>query len=156
MDTDGRLEIYKEDKFPNLSNTGYSITSKQTTSYNCFAWAAGEDDRWWSPIDPDNMYYWVEGIAAELTMDAFIQVFQTLGYETCDNFELEESFEKIAIYATQDGEPTHAARQLANGRWTSKLGRWEDIEHELEGLVGEMYGSVKQILKRSILINSPQ
>ncbi|MHC5728665.1 MAG: DUF7689 domain-containing protein, partial [Nostoc sp.] len=31
----------------------------------------------------------------------------------------------------------------------SKLGRWEDIEHELEGLTSEMYGSVQQILKRS-------
>jgi hypothetical protein len=49
-----------------------------------------------------------------------------------------------------DGEPTHAARQLPNGKWTSKLGRWQDIEHELDGLVGEMYGTVKQILKRAI------
>ena len=52
--------------------------------------------------------------------------------------------------ATSDGEPTHAARQLPNGKWTSKLGRWEDIEHDLEGLTGEMYGSVQQILKRQI------
>jgi hypothetical protein len=49
-----------------------------------------------------------------------------------------------------DGEPTHAAQQLSNGKWTSKLGRWQDIEHELDGLVGEMYGTVKQILKRVI------
>ncbi len=49
-----------------------------------------------------------------------------------------------------DGELTRAARQLPNGKWTSKLGRWQDIEHELDGLVGEMYGTVKQILKRAI------
>ncbi len=148
MDTDGKLESYKENKFPNLSRTEYSVTSKQSRSYNCFAWAAGEEDRWWSPIDPDNMYYWVEGVAAELTMSAFIQAYKSLGYELCDNSEMEAGFEKIAIYATSDGEPTHAARQLSNGKWTSKLGRWEDIEHELEGLTGEMYGCVQQILKR--------
>jgi hypothetical protein len=73
MGTDGRLESYKENKFPNLSLTEYSVTSKQSTLYNCFAWAAGEDDRWWSPIDPDNIYYWVEGVTAELTLSAFIQ-----------------------------------------------------------------------------------
>jgi hypothetical protein len=51
-----------------------------------------------------------------------------------------------------DGEPTHAARQLPNGKWTSKLGRWQDIEYELDGLVGKMYGTVtvNQILKRAI------
>ncbi|WP_158516747.1 DUF7689 domain-containing protein [Scytonema hofmannii] len=37
-----------------------------------------------------------------------------------------------------------------NGKW-SKLDQWEDIEHELDGLTSEMYESVKQILKRSLL-----
>lgn len=32
-----------------------------------------------------------------------------------------------------------------------KLGRWKDIEHELEDLTAEMYGSVQQALKRKIL-----
>ncbi|MEG4575444.1 hypothetical protein QUA56_22590 [Microcoleus sp. N3A4] len=57
---------------------------------------------------------------------------------------------KWVLYGNPDGEPTHAARQLPNGKWTSTLGRWEDIEHELDGLTSEMYGSVKQVLKRSI------
>ncbi|BAZ15895.1 hypothetical protein NIES4071_77680 [Calothrix sp. NIES-4071] len=150
MDTDGKLEIFRENKFPNLSLTEYSVTSKQSELYNCFAWAAGEDNRWWSPIDPENINYWVEGVAVELTISAFVQAYQTLGYEVCDNSELEPGFKKIAIYGDSDGEATHAARQLPNGKWTSKLGRWQDIEHELEGLIGEMYGDVKQILKRPI------
>lgn len=119
-------------------------------SYNCFAWAAGENDPWWSPIDADNMYYWVQGVT-DVTISAFIEAYQTLGYELCSRYELEAGFEKIAIYATNDGEPTHAARQLPSGKWTSKLGRWEDIDHELEGLTGEIYGSVQQALKRKIL-----
>ncbi len=75
------------------------------------------------------MYYWVEGVTDELTMSAFIEAYQTLGYELCDNYQLESGFEKIAIYAIDDGEPIHAARQLPTGKWTSKLGRWEDIRH---------------------------
>jgi hypothetical protein len=44
---------------------------------------------------------------------------------------------------------THAARQLDNGKWTSKLGQLEDIEHEsLEALSGAVYGSVVQVLKK--------
>lgn len=149
MDTDGRLEKYKEAEFPRLAATGYRITSKASRIYNCFAWAAGEDDRWWNPLEPENPYYWIDGVPAELTVAAFIQAYQTLGYEPCDDSGLEEGFEKIALYATPDGEPTHAARQLPDGKWTSKLGRWEDIEHELDGLICEMDGAVRQILKRS-------
>ncbi|MEQ8536244.1 MAG: hypothetical protein RIB93_02065 [Coleofasciculus sp. D1-CHI-01] len=150
MVTDGRLEKYKEDEFPRLFATGYRITSKASRIYNCFAWAAGEDDRWWNPVEPENPYYWLNGVPAELTIAAFIQAYQTLGYEPCDSSDWEEGFQKIALYATPDGEPTHAARQLPNGKWTSKLGRWEDIEHELDGLISEMYGSVRQILKRPL------
>jgi len=150
MATDGRLEKYKEDEFPHLATTGYRITSKASRICNCFAWAAGEDDRWWNPVEPENPYYWPDDIPAELTIAAFIQAYQTLGYSPCDIAKLEEGFEKIALYATPDGEPTHAARQLPNGQWTSKLGRWEDIEHELDGLISEMYGSVRQILKRPL------
>jgi hypothetical protein len=144
----GKLEIYKELKYPNLSYTEYEVTSKATKAYNCFAWAAKEDDRWWSP-EPDG--FWPDGVPRELTIEAVNQVYQTLGYEPCENADLEPGFEKIAIYVTSDGEPQHAARQLPNGKWTSKLGNWEDISHELEGLANQMfYGEVKQILKRTL------
>jgi hypothetical protein len=39
-------------------------------------------------------------------------------------------------------------------KWTSKLGWLEDIEHELDGLIGDRYGVVGQILKRSRSSNS--
>jgi hypothetical protein len=48
--------------------------------------------------------------------------------------------EKICLYA-KNGKPTHAARQLSNGRWTSKLGPDEDVEHDLSDLEGRRYGS---------------
>ena len=71
-----------------------------------------------------------------------------LGYTPCDGDVLEVGQVRIALYATTTGTPTHAARQLPDGRWTSKLGRWEDIEHRLPDLEGESYGAVVQIMKR--------
>jgi hypothetical protein len=49
MAIDGELAFYKESQFPNLAKTEYRVTSSQTAIYNCFAWAAVQDDRWWSP-----------------------------------------------------------------------------------------------------------
>jgi hypothetical protein len=158
MAIDGELAFYKESHFPNLAKTGYRVTSSQTAIYNCFAWAAVQDDRWWSPREfgTGESYYWIDGVPDELTIAAFVQAYETLGYSICEDGELEEGFEKIALYATSDGEVTHAARQLPSGMWTSKLGRWEDIEHELAGLVGEMYGSVWQFLRRHSYLEEKQ
>jgi hypothetical protein len=64
--------------------------------------------------------------------------------------EAEPGFEKVALFADASGMPQHAARQLATGRWTSKLGRMEDIEHALRDLEGGIYGSVVLLLKRSV------
>ena len=56
----------------------------------------------------------------EETLDAFIQAYAKPGYQPCENEELEPAYEKIALFASSNGVPTHAARQLQNGGWTSK------------------------------------
>jgi hypothetical protein len=63
---------------------------------------------------------------------------------------LEPGSEKIAVFANAKGVPTHAARQLASGFWTSKLGVSEDIEHRLRDLEGDIYGTVALIMKRPL------
>lgn len=99
-----------------------------------------------------DLYYWPHGVPRQLTLEGYAQAFKTLGYTPCDTSEVESGFEKIAIYVDHNtGVPTHAARQLPDGKWTSKLGKLEDIEHEtLEGLTGSAYGSVRVILRRKI------
>ena len=81
-------------------------------------------------------------------MDAFRQTFAQEGYEPCDTPSLEPGHEKVAVFTNAAGAPTHAARQLLNGKWSSKLGKAEDIEHDLEALEGDEYGSVALIMKR--------
>lgn len=84
-----------------------------------------------------------------VTLEAFIRAFRSRGYEVCENGELEPAIEKVAIYALH-GEPTHAARQLPSGMWTSKLGRNIDIVHEMPVGVedGGDYGRVVQFMQR--------
>ena len=141
-------------QFPNIEFSSTKKTSESTPRYNCIAWAAEEDDRkWW----PDRMQqaYWPRGIPRQNSLEAFIKAFQTLGYEKCADGSLEEHFQKIAIYADSLSRPTHAARQLPQGGWTSKLGDWIDIRHELKGLHGTKYGAVVQFMKRPVP-RSPQ
>jgi hypothetical protein len=132
--------------FPGLAASGYRITSPPTPNYNCIAWAASRNDRWWWP-NPDA--FWPEEIPSVTTLEAFETVFRLLGYQRCASGEADPGLEKVVIFANAQGQPTHAARQLANGRWTSKLGREVDIEHETpDALNGEGYGSPVLFMSR--------
>jgi hypothetical protein len=135
--------------FPNLRTGQYKITSKDTRDYNCLAWAAGETDRKWDPTDPDE--YWPDGIDRTQKLEDFIAAYATRGYEQCNGDQFEHGYEKIAIYANQYG-CQHAARQLGNGAWTSKLGNLWDIEHlTLEGVENNNYGKAVAFMKRPII-----
>ncbi len=85
-----------------------------------------------------------------MTIHAFKQAYATLGYVECEDSSVEKGYEKIAIYA-YNGKPTHAARQLRNGRWTSKLGPNVDIEHFVPGAIERSaYGLVVAYMKRHL------
>jgi len=133
--------------FLGLVGTDYRVTSPADDEYNCIAWAATEADRWWWP-DPLGTSYWPDGVMRAETTEAFIAAYATAGFTSADDDSLQPDVEKIAVYV-KAGKPTHAARQLASGRWTSKLGRAEDIEHELSALTGNVYGIVGFFLQRT-------
>lgn len=136
--------------FPRLTLGAYRQTSDCDPTYNCVAWAVNDTSNFWWP-KPSDEYYWPADVPLEVTMPAFIRVFANLGYERCDDHELEEGFEKIAIFAKRTAEankPKHAARQLDNGRWTSKIGNLWDIEHDLFDLRSASYGEPVVFMKR--------
>ena len=144
MSSEGQNLI--EEIFPGLQASGYYFTSPATKEYNCIAWAAGDNETWWWP---NKDCFWPSEIPQEENLDAFIKIYETFGYSLCDNDSYKEGIEKVAIYVDSEGIPTHAARQLSKGCWTSKLGRLEDIEHNtLESLAGSEYGTVAVIMKR--------
>ena len=125
------------------------MESKETWDYNCIAFAAGVETEWWWP-DPNGEGKWPEGVRREELLECFAEAYGTLGYETCEDAKLEAGYEKVSIYA-QNGVPTHAAKQLPNGRWKSKLGSWEDVEHNTLRAVEEyVYGRAVLYLKRRL------
>ena len=77
-----------------------------------------------------------------------MRLFAGEGFSVCEDEVLEPAYEKIAIYAFV-GEFTHVARQLEDGRWTSKLGHLEVITHpSLANLSAGIYGSVHCTMRR--------
>jgi hypothetical protein len=134
----------------------YRITSPPDRFYNCIAWAAGRSDQWWDPVqpdveDPDKRYYWPAGFPRDDKVATLIMVYALVGFIACGtDGSREKGVEKIAIFA-HGNFYEHAALQLENGRWTSKIGLGEDIEHDApENLVGPCYGQIATFLKRRI------
>ena len=136
--------ILTEVKFPNITAQNYRKTSDRTPAYNCIAHAIGNFNNWWWPHEDA---YWPPNCSSHDIMEAFHLMFLSLDYCECQNGSFEEAFEKIALYALND-VPTHAARQVSNGQWSSKLGTYIDIEHSLAALEGPHYGYVVKYYKR--------
>lgn len=146
------MAIYKHNKasfqklFPRLNNSNFQINSPNTIDYNCIAWAADNNTHWWWPT-PEG--YWPDSIDRSLTVQSFIDAYGTIGYRQCVDGSVESGYEKIVIYVNSLNEPTHAAKQLSSGKWTSKIGEAEDIIHDSEHCVeSDIYGTVAVYLKR--------
>lgn len=151
------LKRNTEARFPRLKRSGYRVTSKADSDYNCFAYAAEDQTVHWYPTEEEEEgVFWPPGVDRKETLEAFIEAYKTKGYLPCEvaRTELEPGYDKIAIYVGADEKPKHAARQLASGAWTSKLGLLEDIRHDnLSSLESDdptkpAYWKVAKIMKR--------
>lgn len=132
-----------EERFPNLSKSNYRILAPVNSEYNSIAFAAGDSSRWWSP----KREYWPEGQPKSMSLNTIINLYTSLGFQLCGTADFEPGIEKIAIFQGQDGEVTHVSKQMESGKWQSKMGARELIEHDtLDALAGGLYGDVTQIL----------
>jgi hypothetical protein len=135
-----------EQHFPNLGD--WQETSPATETYNCFAFAAGENSRNWDPFPP-GMYYWPPNVPRSYNTDAYVQAYRTIGYEPCTDGSLEPQHQKIVMYTNEYGGVEHVARQLPDGKWTSKLGVEEDIVHETPQSLSVGYGQPTHFMRRA-------
>jgi hypothetical protein len=140
-------------RLPGLNGSRFRVSSDHTDEYNCVAWALRETDRWWSHVEILG-HYRPPDVERAATIAAYQSMFASCGFEPCEDDELREGFEKIALFASGD-EFTHVARQLPSGLWTSKLGQDCDIEHELQTLISirspmssYRYGEVAAYMER--------
>ncbi len=132
--------------FPRLTESNHRVTSPADVKYNCVAWSAGEMGRWWQP----GVYWPIEVSRDEVGIGVLVDAFRALGYSEATSDQFDPAFEKVAIFGSGLCY-THAARQLANGKWTSKLGKLEDIEHDCpDDVAGGIYGEVVEIMQRPI------
>ena len=104
----------------------------------------------WPEEDADGVSVWPHCNDGKTDIKTFIEAFTENGFEVCnDNLE-ENHTQKVALYCYPGTfECTHAARQLSNGLWTSKLGESNDIQHSTPYTIqGRIYGNVACILRR--------
>ncbi len=136
---------------PRLTPQNHRVTSPAAVENNCIAWAAGDTGNWWQP----GVYWPVEAPPQGYEIGILVAAFEALGFGPCDNEGPEPGFEKVALYS-DNRFYTHAARQLPGGKWTSKLGKAEDIEHDTPDVVsGGVYGQVVQIMMRPSRPDAP-
>ena len=142
--------MWIDEEMPLLAAEGYQITSEATNEYNCIAYVVGETDRWWSHSAGAD-YYWPDHASRTPSIQSLIEAFAGLGFELCEDASDEPGFSKIALYADEKGHWTHAAVQLADGRWSSKLGPDEDISHlSPHSLDPDFYGGVYSFMRRPL------
>lgn len=133
--------------FPALADVDRKKTSEVDPRYNCIAWAFGDNTRHWWPNS--RFSFWPVRTTGLSDLAAFEAAFALGGWLQCSSQTVELGFEKIALYGHGD-KPTHAARLLLGGFWTSKLGANIDLSHDLGELCGPAYGAVMRIYRKKL------
>ena len=139
--------------WPKLTEENARITSIDDRDYNCLAFVVGDSENFWWPKKEEGIY-WPNEFPFLNTLPNVLNMLKAkFNFEKCDSSCLEIGYEKIAIYGEIESYlPKHYAKQLPNGKWKSKLGGLEDIEHDtLDALGGEFYGEPMAIVKRRIV-----
>lgn len=132
-----------------LDGSSWCPRSPRNPSYNCFAWAAREANFWVEPPGTAPWACWPDDLPEWDTLENYIRAYAKLGFTECDTADLEPGVEKIAIFTDGHDAPTHAARQLPSGRWTSKFGKGIDFEHDLDEIDGDpAVGSIARCMER--------
>src|SRR5260370_905551 len=105
------MVAHLENLFPALRGSGYEVKSPPNERYNCIAWAAGATNTivWWWPFGDPAKTFWPAGVPRQETLEAFHQLFATLGYAPCAHAEPEPGYEKVALFADAQGAPLHGA-----------------------------------------------
>lgn len=120
--------------FPHLTPENHKVTSPVDPLYNCIAWVSGDTANWWQP----GVNWPKPADPSDCGIEDLVGAFTSLGFVTCADGSLEPGFETIVLFEA-GAFYTHAARQLTNGKWSSKLGRCEDIEHDRRRILRTAY-----------------
>jgi len=144
------MDAHFKADFPALSDVTSKKTSEADQCYNCIAWAFSDNQRhWW----PQKRSFWPFDYRGKTVKEAFNELFTSDGWQETSDSYYAPAFQKLALYEL-NGVPTHAARLLPSGLWTSKLGQNIDLAHHLNDLEGPTYGAVSAIYRKPIVVVS--
>lgn len=115
--------------FPGAKDKRLPIKDDPNDEYNCIGYAVNER----ANLDPRG------------TADAQRRFLIDRGFDPSNDAKHVKGKYKVAVYGKRrpDGsyEPTHAAKEVGEGVWRSKLGKGPLVEHnDLDDISGEQYG----------------
>lgn len=109
-----------EANHPRVKRAPYGISSPVDPGYNCIAYAAGDNERWWGRFQGLNQAYWPAGAPRELTLEAFVAAYATIGYAPCSRPATTRS---RSLPIRREGPHTPRSNYLAVGgpaKWDSR------------------------------------
>jgi len=147
--------------FPGLKKQAYTITDGPTPllihlktchiianpyAYNCIGWSlCSIFNGWFQP--PSNLLQ----AAPKLQLKWFDQFYAAKNWKISKNCKPEKGVRKIALYCNAKGYPSHAAKQIEDDWWESKLGQGHRVVHPGTGsLEGEQYGKVTRCYEKDL------
>ncbi len=133
----GQLATDRErNGFPRLGDE-YEVLAPATARYNCIGWSLGDTSSW----------VWPRQAGQPATLDDFDSLYAYHGYRRVNRLDYrpDPDQDRVVLYARgrEDGgaDVTHAARQLRDGSWSSKLGSLPLIRHlHPDDVAGPSYG----------------
>ncbi|MGN6103016.1 MAG: DUF7689 domain-containing protein [Devosia sp.] len=130
-------------------------TSDPDAAYNCLAHAIYDNRNWIWP-DEEGQWSWPPALPRGETVEVAKAFLKLAGYSECPSAGSAATYFRIAVYGYPNGELAHFARQEADGRWYSKLGRALDIRHLTPADVGGgKYGEAVCFMCRSRAAGRP-
>jgi hypothetical protein len=127
----------QRDSFPRL-NEEYEVLAPASASYNCIGWSLGTTSSWVWPTEGGQPVY----------LHHFDSLYASHGFRRVArlSFKRVPGMEKIVLYGVRrsdgSGQPTHAAVQMSDGSWSSKLGSLPLIRHlHPNDVAGPSYGA---------------
>lgn len=125
------IEVIRSHEWPRLGHQ-YEFLGPGSKKYNCIAWSLGITSKWVWPGDK---------------LEDFDRLYEKSGFRRLQklDYRQEDGVEKVVLFGRKKDKRvycTHAARQMADGSWTNKLGSMPLIKVPAPELMdGPGYGS---------------
>lgn len=114
--------------------------------YNCISHTLNIKNKWSWPKSVDSDNYWPISNISE-TIDAFDEFYEYHGFTKTNMNKIYLGKNKIVLYSI--GEiPKHAALQIKDDLYESKMGRGEIIRHDPFDIENSIYGNIVRLYEK--------